>query len=205
MQVKHSLTNGLQHPLQKCRTVDTGGQQAFVTEGTAKEAIRLQFPHRSSMKLNSVQATRYSLRNKNCVLPLLSPPLRPFHAFLTFSSSFSSVSVVNSLKAKESNKKNGKLRISYFLEHNVQVQTKTLPWLPVQRNGGRIPCLTNAVCWSNGYEFSTQPADVSYRLLQHYTVLHEDCTKAEFISLICTELLRTVSDYLWQSIKFYGF
>ena len=100
---------------------------------------------------------------------------------------------------------NGKLRISYFLEHNVQVQTKTLPWLPVRRIGGRILRLTNAVCWSDGYEFSTQPVDVSYRLLRHYTVFHEDCTKAEFILLICTELLCTESDRLWQSIKFYRF
>ena len=92
-----------------------------------------------------------------------------------------------------------------FLRTQRTGTTKTLPWLPVPRTGGRIPCPTNAVCWSIGYEFSTQTADVSCRLLRHYTVLHEDYTKAEFILLICTELLRTASDRLWQSIQFYGF
>ena len=72
------------------------------------------------------------------------------------------------------------------------------------RTGGQSPCLTNAVCWSIGYEFSTQPADVSCRLLRHYTVLHEDYTKAEFILLICTELLRIASVAKYKILRVLG-
>ena len=94
-------------------------------------------PHRSSMKLNSVTPTRYSEQKLRVTISFT--PLRPFHAFLTFSSSFSSVNVVEQLKRKASNKKNGSWE---FLRTQRTGTTKTLPWLPVPRTGGRIPCLT---------------------------------------------------------------
>jgi len=99
-QVKHRLTNRLQHLLQRCRTVDTGGQEAFVTEGTEKEAIWLQFPLSVFYEIKFCATHPLFLTEQKLRVTVPSTPSGAFHAFLTFSSSFSSVSVGEQFKKK---------------------------------------------------------------------------------------------------------